>query len=619
MTVTQLLFLHVLLLLPKLPYISAYHKSEDMPRGVSRKLSKPLIGEDGRIYGCSGNNFFAFENNGTIAWSLHLDYQCNLSMAPVHGGYGKIYLVAENRILMINFGSTQTSEPVAEIFFGPEHGENREIVIIGVSVSTLSSTVFINMKNRGLFAYRYNGSLRWSVGPVLYHYSYRQGCKKNLTDCYFASVPMLDQCEASIYISNTEGELYCLSIRNHEFRWIQDLSSLDKVFSITPGNNGHVYITIPVRTLVLALDAFSGNILWQRSIGPLSKADSAPVVDTNGWVSIGSLDGFLYSFSPNGVLKKFSNRNTENSVVQVSPFLDCSGFAIYYSQIDMEGKVSHSISDYTIVSAIRPKAALFTMLVPATGSMYWFESYTGQFLTSLSKSDLSKFVVDEEIIVAFLVASNTGNPLQCRTIDQRLTSSCSQARTVHVNIYTGNERAILLFLLFESTLLVVLAALVRFCFTFWTKKKLQAQGIGSFLDKRRSLRHRKKAFDRTITELEQKASKEEVGNEVFEKLGDIVRERECIERKLSSMYSLGRDKTHSQSKSLLPLHKGKTKAKRYSFKDANESVAIFHTVSDTCSSESSIEEEIRMVEGMDLSTKAKGKKPMVEDSSSSDI
>ncbi|OIW07323.1 hypothetical protein TanjilG_11957 [Lupinus angustifolius] len=409
-----------------------------MPRGVSRKLSKPLIGEDGRIYGCSGNNFFAFENNGTIAWSLHLDYQCNLSMAPVHGGYGKIYLVAENRILMINFGSTQTSEPVAEIFFGPEHGENREIVIIGVSVSTLSSTVFINMKNRGLFAYRYNGSLRWSVGPVLYHYSYRQGCKKNLTDCYFASVPMLDQCEASIYI-------------------------------------------------------------------------------------------------------------------------------------DMEGKVSHSISDYTIVSAIRPKAALFTMLVPATGSMYWFESYTGQFLTSLSKSDLSKFVVDEEIIVAFLVAS------------------------------------------------MVLAALVRFCFTFWTKKKLQAQGIGSFLDKRRSLRHRKKAFDRTITELEQKASKEEVGNEVFEKLGDIVRERECIERKLSSMYSLGRDKTHSQSKSLLPLHKGKTKAKRYSFKDANESVAIFHTVSDTCSSESSIEEEIRMVEGMDLSTKAKGKKPMVEDSSSSDI
>ncbi|KAE9604982.1 putative quinoprotein alcohol dehydrogenase-like superfamily [Lupinus albus] len=333
----------------------------------------------------------------------------------------QIYLVAENRILMINFGNTQTSEPMAEIFFGPEHGEHAEVVIIGVSVSTLSSTVFINIKNRGLFVYKSHGRLSWSVGPVLYQSSYRQGCKKNLTDCYFASLPMLDQCEASIYdvdcghcdavfdhcsISNTEGELYCLSIRSHRFRWIQDFSSLDEVFSITPGNNGHVYVTVPVRTLVLALDAFSGNILWQRSIGPLSKPDCAPVVDSNGWVSIGSLDGFLYSFSPNGVLKKFSNRNTENSVVQVGPFLDCSGFAIYYSQIEMEGKVSHAISDYTIVSAIRPKVALFTMLVPATGSIYWSQRYPGQFLTSLSNSDLSKFVVDEEIILAFLVASS---------------------------------------------------------------------------------------------------------------------------------------------------------------------------------------------------------------------
>ncbi|KAF1888778.1 hypothetical protein Lal_00036820 [Lupinus albus] len=602
---------------------------EDMPHGVLRKLSKPLIGEDRRIYGCSENNFFAFENNGTIAWTLHLDYQCNLSMAPVYGGYGKvsapllvIYLVAENRILMINFGNTQTSEPMAEIFFGPEHGEHAEVVIIGVSVSTLSSTVFINIKNRGLFVYKSHGRLSWSVGPVLYQSSYRQGCKKNLTDCYFASLPMLDQCEASIYISNTEGELYCLSIRSHRFRWIQDFSSLDEVFSITPGNNGHVYVTVPVRTLVLALDAFSGNILWQRSIGPLSKPDCAPVVDSNvslfltdyeimgsklgkkpiryqGWVSIGSLDGFLYSFSPNGVLKKFSNRNTENSVVQVGPFLDCSGFAIYYSQIEMEGKVSHAISDYTIVSAIRPKVALFTMLVPATGSIYWSQRYPGQFLTSLSNSDLSKFVVDEEIILAFLVASSehrrndTGNPLQCRTTDQRLASSCSQARTEHVSIYTGNERAILLFLLFESTLLLVLAGL-------------------------RSLMLRKKAFDRTIKELEQKASEEEMDNEVFEKYGDIVRERESIERKLSNMYSLGRDKTQSQSKSLLPLHKGKTKT--HSFKGANESVAIFHSLSDTSSSEGNTEEEIRLVEGMDLTTaKAKGKGPMMEDSSSSDL
>lgn len=106
-------------------------------------------------------------------------------------------------------------------------------------------------------------------------------------------------------------------------------------------------------------------------------------LDVTGWISIGSLDGFLYSFSPNGVLKKFSRMNAENSMIQVGPFLDCSGFAVYSSQIEMEGKVSHTTGEYTLVSAIRPKGALFTMLVPATGSIYWSERYPGTYFSLL--------------------------------------------------------------------------------------------------------------------------------------------------------------------------------------------------------------------------------------------
>nr|KYP60422.1 hypothetical protein KK1_022827 [Cajanus cajan] len=579
--------------------VSAYHW-----------FSKPLVGDDGRVYVCSGNNFFAFENNGTIAWTMHLDYKCNLGTAPLHGGHGKVYLVADNRILVIKYGSM---EPEAEVFFGPGPGKPAEAEIIGLSVSTLGSNVYINVKNRGLFAYQRHGRLLWSVGPVLYQFGYRQGCKKNLTDCYFASVPVLDQCEASIYISNTEGELYCLSVRSRYFRWIQDFSSFDKNFTITAGNNGHLYVTVPAKALVLALDVFSGNVLWQRSIGPLSKFDSAPVVDSNGWISIGSLDGFLYSFSPTGVLKKFSRMNAENSMVQVGPFLDCSGFAIYISQIEMEGKVSHAIGEYTVVSAIRSKAALFTMMVPATGSIYWSESYPGKHSTLFSESDLSHYVMNEEILLAFLAASKIGTPLQCRTIGQKLASSCSQERTKLVSIYTGNERAIVLFLLFESALLLVLIGLLRFCCTFWAKEKLKDQGLGSFLGKRCSLRLKKKALDRTITELEKKAAED---NEVFEKLGDIVRERECIERKLSTTYSLGRDRTDSQPKSMLPVHMGKTKS--FSFQDAKQkNMTVLHTLSDTSSSESSTEGETNMldIEGMDSSTKAKAKTLIVDTSS----
>ena len=85
-----------------------------------------------------------------------------------------------------------------------------------------------------------------------------------------------------LQISNTGGELYSLSIRSPHFKWIQDLSSYGKGFSITPGNNGRLYVTVPTKALLLALDVSSGNVLWEGSIGPLSSADHTPVVDSNG-------------------------------------------------------------------------------------------------------------------------------------------------------------------------------------------------------------------------------------------------------------------------------------------------------------------------------------------------
>ncbi|XVF25229.1 hypothetical protein REPUB_Repub13aG0195200 [Reevesia pubescens] len=196
-----------------------------------------------------------------------------MSKAPVHGGTGKIYLIAENRVLQINTMKVGTSEPAIQIFFGPEPGQQDGDEIVGLAVSTLCSSVFINVKNRGLFAYLMRGQLLWSAGPVLDQYGYRQGCRKDIADCYFASVPVIDQCEASVYVSP-------------QFKWIQDLSSFDKVYTITTGNNDHLYVTLPVKSLIVALDVSSGNVLWQKSIGPLSTAESSPVVDSYGHVFI---------------------------------------------------------------------------------------------------------------------------------------------------------------------------------------------------------------------------------------------------------------------------------------------------------------------------------------------
>ncbi|KAM3712559.1 hypothetical protein ACB098_01G190800 [Castanea mollissima] len=622
------LLLILFLLFPTTPSLESQRYTANPPlfsgqepsRSFGHRLSKPLVGEDGRIYACSEKDLFAFESNGTIAWTIHVDYTCNAAMAPVQGGLGKIYLVAENRVLKINSFNIGSSKPAAEVFFGPVPGQEELIEIIGLSVSTISSSIFINIKNRGLFAYTTRGQLLWSVGPVIYRFGYQLGCRKNVTDCYFTSVPVIDQCEASIYISNTEGELYSLSVRSPYFKWIQDFSSLEKYFTVTPGNNGRLYVTVPARALVLALDVSTGTVLWQRSIGPLSTTECAPVVDSNGWVSVGSLDGFLYSFSPTGILKKFSKADTLNFVIQVAPVLDCSGYAVYFSQTEMEGKISQTIDEYTYVSAMRPKTVIFTLLVPATGFTYWSERYPDQFSSSLSKSDLCQFVLDEGILLAFVAASKTGNPLQCRTKREKCASSCSQAKPRYLSIYTGNERAIILFLLFESAVLVMLAGLVRFCCIFWRKKKVQGQDLGSFLEKRRSLQLKKKVFDRTITELEQKAAEQAVANEVFEKLGDMVREREGIERKLSTTYSLGRDRAGSQSKSMLPLYDGKTRS--YSFLGAKkESVTVFQTLSDTSSEESGSEKDTNWgfhEEEIAAKAKAKAKAPIEAESTNDD-
>lgn len=93
----------------------------------------------------------------------------------------------------------------------------------------------------------------------------------------------------------------------------------------------------------------------------------------------------------------------------------------------------------------------------------------------------------------------------------------------------------------------------------------------------RSLQLKKEAYDRTITEFEKKATEEEtLGNEVIE---DLVRERQGIERKLLTSYSLGRDQIVRKSKSLLPI------SRSYSFQSGKK---VEHSnISDQSSSEES--------------------------------
>ncbi|KAH9626510.1 hypothetical protein KSS87_022137 [Heliosperma pusillum] len=523
-------------------------------RSGAYTLGKPLTGDDGVIYACSHKFLYGFNSNGSMLFNIHLNYTCNGTIPPVYGGKSKVYIVAENKLFKISSWGT----PKVELFFGNESSDTKLEEIIGITASMLMSSVYISSKDKGLFAYSFSGHLRWTTVPMINQLGFSQGCKANVSDCFFTSAPVIDPCHTSIYISNNQGELYSISARRPHLKWIQSLHSFGKEFIATPGNNDVMYVTIPVKAIVLALDVLTGDVLWDRRVGPLSSPQLVPVVDSNGWISVGSLDGFLYSISPEGNLKKFTKASPLDSVIQVGPVLDCSGYAVYISQTQMEGKTSRQMDDYTFVSAFKPKKVVFSLLVPATQSYYWSETYPGQFGLNLSKSDLHKFILDEGMLLAFIAAAS-------------------------------NERAILLFLLFETVILVVFAIVVRFCWIFWGKRKLQNQDLGKFLEKRHSLRLIKKEYDKTISDLEQKATVEASTSNVLENLSNLVRGREGVERKLSTTYSLGRDRNNNnsmQQKVLLPIYDGSPRS--YSFRGSkSESVTIFHTFNDAYSGDES--------------------------------
>lgn len=99
--------------------------------------------------------------------------------------------------MKINLQQAATSGPVAEVFF--DHGGSSES-IIGIAVSSMSSFVYITIQNRGLFAYSVGGKMQWSSGPLMDQFGYKQGCWKDIKDCHFNSVPLIDQYEATVYV-----------------------------------------------------------------------------------------------------------------------------------------------------------------------------------------------------------------------------------------------------------------------------------------------------------------------------------------------------------------------------------------------------------------------------------
>ncbi|RRT69546.1 hypothetical protein B296_00026692 [Ensete ventricosum] len=353
---------------------------------------------DGRLLACSGMNLLCFENNGTVAWIVPLQYTCRLDIAPVNDDRGKVAFIAPG------------------------------------------------------------------------------------------------------FVSNTEGQVYSLYIRSPHFRWIQDFSSIDKLINIIPGNNGHLYLIFPKKAVVMSLYVATGNTSWRNNVGPLSAETILPVVDSNGK----------------------QPKTASDSVIQATPVLDCSGFAVYVPQTVMEGKTRRTIGQSRFLVLIR-----------------------------------------HAITILFFL------------------------------LIVGNESAALLFLFFQFVILLILGVTVRSCCVFWRKKKLQEHGLGRFLEKRVSgckILHPALTSSLLTSlphQMPEKAAEDATNDEALDRLGEAATAKEGVVRKLSTSYSLGRDRTGSRRGSILPVYDDVRK-KSHSFHCARrESVTIFNTYSNTSSSDES--------------------------------
>lgn len=177
--------------------------------------------------------------------------------------------------------------------------------------------------------------------------------------------------------------------------------------------------------------------------------------------------------------------------------------------------------------------------------------------------------------------------------------------------------------------IVIQVVAILFCCIFWTKKRLKDKGLQKFLEKRvctlepvlilqfhivqtfiaspwlhfhllkmqRSLHIKRRILGKKILELEQKAAEDASSNEALGQLGEMVKAKEDVERKLYGSYSLGRDEPSlEQQGSSLPLYHGKYRS--HSFHSSQkESITIFNMPSDTSSGTSSCSDDSESCSG----------------------
>ena len=234
-------------------------------------LSSPIIGSDGSIYiGSEDGNLYALYPNGTKKWSLNLGEV--LLYSPAIDDKGIIYLGGNTKNLYAIY-------PNGTLKWNYTNGN---YISSSPAIGNDGTIYFGNYYE--LSALNPDGTLKWSFTT------------KGIIEF---SPPAIGS-DGTIYVGSEDCHLYALYPNGTEKWNFTDNGTI--MTSPAIGSDGTIYIISGDNLYGIAS---TGNLKWKYSISnnTFPELFSSPAIGSNGVIYVGSDNGFLYAFNPDGALK----------------------------------------------------------------------------------------------------------------------------------------------------------------------------------------------------------------------------------------------------------------------------------------------------------------------------
>ncbi len=237
--------------------------------------STPAIGSDGTIYvGSRDSNFYAVNSDGEQKWKFETEGEVVSSPTIAYddtiyfgskGGY--LYALNPN-------GTEKWSFDAGKISSSPAIGED--------------GTIYVGTYSGTLFAIEKDGELKWSLDVGV----------------YISNSPVIDD-DGNIYLGGNE---VVAVTPEGEKKWTYSERTDTSVYtSPAISRDGNLYFGSRYieekKPKLIKLDA-EGTLLWKQNLESyISSITGSPVIGGNETIYVGSWDGTMHAFNPNGVKK----------------------------------------------------------------------------------------------------------------------------------------------------------------------------------------------------------------------------------------------------------------------------------------------------------------------------